>query len=92
MQTETMIVTGLKCGGCPIKLSLALNGVIGVADVQVSLASGEVIVRYDGRRASPLRLRAAVISTGFGVDGTPRLTGTMRGPIAAGNGGVGAGT
>ncbi len=75
MQTETMIVTGMQCGGCPIKLSLALNGVIGVEDVQVSLASGEVTVRYDERCASPLRLKTAVISTGFGVDGTPATNG-----------------
>jgi copper chaperone CopZ len=25
MQTETMTVTGMKCGGCPTKISLALN-------------------------------------------------------------------
>ena len=75
MQTETMAVTGMMCGGCPIKLSLALNGVTGVEDVQVSLASGEVTVRYDERRASPLQLKAAVVSTGFGVDATPATNG-----------------
>jgi copper chaperone CopZ len=64
-----MTVTGMKCGGCPIKLSLALNAVSGVEDVQVSLASGKVTVRYDERYTSPPRLKGTVISTGFGVDG-----------------------
>jgi copper chaperone CopZ len=44
-----MFVIGMQCGGCPIKLSRALNLTNGVTDVQVSLASGEVTVRYDER-------------------------------------------
>jgi copper chaperone CopZ len=75
MQTESMAVTGMKCSGCPIKLSLALNGVTGVEDVQVSLASGEVTVRYDERLTSPPQLKAAVIGTGFGFDGIPATDG-----------------
>jgi copper chaperone CopZ len=59
MQYETMTVTGMKCGGCPIKLSLALNGVSGVEDVQVSLASGEVTVRYEENITSAPQLKAA---------------------------------
>jgi copper chaperone len=75
MQYETMTVTGMKCGGCPIKISLALNGVSGVEDVQVSLASGEVTVRYDENLISPPRLKAAVINTGLGVDGISATNG-----------------
>jgi copper chaperone len=69
MQTETMTVTGMLCGGCPIKLSRALKEVTGVEDVQISLASGEVTVLYDERHISPPQLKAIVIKTGFGVDG-----------------------
>jgi len=69
MQYETMTVAGMKCGGCPIKLSLALRGVSGVDDVQVSLASGEVTVYFDEALTSTPRLKAIVIKTGFGVDG-----------------------
>lgn len=75
MQTELMIVTGMKCGGSPIKPSLALNAMTGVDDVQVSLASGEVTVRYDEQHASPPQLRATVISTGFGVGGIEATNG-----------------
>jgi copper chaperone CopZ len=75
MQTETMTVTGMLCGGCPIKLSRALRAVAGVEDVQISLASGEVTVRYDERHISPPQLKAIVIRTGFGVDGIAATNG-----------------
>jgi Cu+-exporting ATPase len=75
MQYETMAVTGMQCGGCPIKLSLALNGVAGVEDVQVSLASGEVTVCYDENLTSTPQLKAMVIKTGFGVDGVKATNG-----------------
>jgi copper chaperone len=75
MQTELMNVTGMKCGGCPIKLSLALSAMTGVGDVQVSLASGEVTVRYDEDHTSPPQLRAMVVSTGFGVGGVEATNG-----------------
>jgi copper chaperone CopZ len=70
-----MAVTGMICGGCPIKLSRALKEVTGVEDVQISLASGEVTVRYDERRVTPPRLKDIVTSTGFGVDGIAATNG-----------------
>jgi copper chaperone len=75
VQTETMTVTGMICGGCPIKLERALKAMIGVEDVQVSQASGEVTVRYDERRISPPQIKGIVISTGFGVDGIAATNG-----------------
>ena len=75
MQTEMMNVTGMKCGGCPIKLSLALKESVGVEDVQISLASGEVTVRYDEMSTSPSHLKDVIIRTGFGVDGIAATTG-----------------
>lgn len=75
MQTETMQVTGLMCGGCINKLSLALNETIGVSDVQASLASGEVTVRYDEHQLSIVELEKVVTRTGFGVAGSPPTNG-----------------
>lgn len=68
MQTTTMCVDGMQCGGCVNKLSLALKQVTGVADVQISLASGQTTVRYDERKTSPAALNETVIATGFGID------------------------
>jgi len=75
MQTEMMIVTGMKCGGCPIKSSLALKESVGVEDVQISLASGDVTVRYDEIHTSPCQLKDVIIRTAFGVDGIAATTG-----------------
>lgn len=38
MQTEHLMVTGMTCGGCTIKVSRALNAVSGVDDANVSLS------------------------------------------------------
>jgi copper chaperone len=75
MQTETILVTGMKCGGCSTKIALALNQITSVTDVQVSLASGAVTVRYDERHTSPTELKAVVVKTGFGVDGVASTNG-----------------
>jgi copper chaperone len=75
MHTETMNVSGMQCGGCSIKISLALKETDGIEDVQVSLASGKVTVRYDDGRISPSKLREIVTTTGFGVDGTAATNG-----------------
>ena len=75
MQTELMNVTGMACGGCPIKISLALKESVGVEDVQVSLASGEVTVRFDERRTSPSRLKDVIIRSRFGIDNIPATNG-----------------
>jgi copper chaperone CopZ len=84
MQTDMMHVTGMKCGGCTNKISLALNEIVGVTDVQVSLASGEVTVRYDERITSSQRLSAVVVSTGFGVDGIAATNGHDPSPTHTG--------
>jgi copper chaperone CopZ len=75
MRTTLMNVTGMQCGGCVNKLSLALRRLQGVEDVQISLASGEVTVRYDETHSSPANLQEAVIATGFGVDGMDATNG-----------------
>jgi len=75
MQTDTMNVTGMRCGGCVNKIELALNGVVGVDSVQTSLASGEVTVVYDEAVTSPPVLEERVLSVGFGVHGIPATNG-----------------
>ncbi len=75
MQTDSFFVTGMQCGGCPSKLSLALRMLNGVDDVQISLASGEVTVVYDPILVSPPRIQEAVIGTGFGTAGVKATNG-----------------
>jgi copper chaperone CopZ len=75
METDMTSVTGMKCGGCTTKLSNALRSSPGVCDVQISLASGEVSVRYDEHLTSPKLLNAVITRTGFGVAGIAATNG-----------------
>ena len=67
MQTEQLAVTGMTCGGCTSKVTDALKAVAGLADVKVSLATGEAKVQFDERLTSPGQLKSAVQHAGYGV-------------------------
>ncbi|MDQ6627534.1 MAG: heavy-metal-associated domain-containing protein [Pseudomonadota bacterium] len=71
MQTETMNVTGMTCGGCVGKVTQALTAVPGVGHVDVSLP-GKASVNFDEKLTSRERLQSAVKGAGYGVvaDGT----------------------
>lgn len=66
MQTETMNVTGMTCGGCVGKVTRALNAVPGVGHVDVTLP-GKASVEFDEKLTSRQRLQSAVTSAGYGV-------------------------
>ena len=70
MQTETIKVTGMTCGGCSSKVAHALKAVTGVHDVVVSLPNNEAAVRYDEKLTSPNLMKTAVKAAGYGVDVT----------------------
>ena len=70
MQTQSLKVTGMTCGGCTSKVTHALNAITGVDDVKVSLSAGEATVQYDERLTSPEQLKSAVKGAGYGVDTT----------------------
>ena len=66
MQTETMNVTGMTCGGCVSKVTQALTALPGVGHVDVSLP-GHGSVDFDEKLMSRERLQSAVKGAGFGV-------------------------
>lgn len=67
MQTETMKVTGMRCGGCISVVTRVLDAVDGVHNVNVTLASGEAIVDFDEKMTAPDKLKLAVEEAGYGV-------------------------
>ena len=67
MQSERFKVGGMTCVGCVGKVTDALRCVDGVHDLDVSLAEGEVVVRFDERKTSLTLLKAIVASVGYGV-------------------------
>ena len=68
MQTETIKVSGMTCGGCSSKVAHALKAVTGVHDVVVSLPDNEAAVRYDEQLTTPDLMKAAIKAAGYGVD------------------------
>ena len=70
MQTQSLKVTGMTCGGCISTVTDALKAVSGVRDVDVSLSAGEATVQFDERLTSPDKLKSAVKGAGYGVDAT----------------------
>ncbi len=66
MQTETMNVTGMTCGGCVRNVTQALTAVPGVGHVDVSLP-GKASVDFDERLTTRERLQSAVEKAGYGI-------------------------
>ncbi|QBB70721.1 copper chaperone [Pseudolysobacter antarcticus] len=66
MQTETMNVTGMTCGGCVSKVTQALTAVPGVGRVDVSLP-GKACVDFDEKLTSRKRLQSVVKGAGYGL-------------------------
>jgi copper chaperone len=59
MQTETINVTGMTCGGCVGKVTKALTAVPGVGRVDVSLL-GKASVDFDEKLTSRAHLQSAI--------------------------------
>ena len=67
METVTMNVKGMTCGGCVASVTRVLKAVPGVTDVAVTLQPGAATVRFDPARTSEAALRTAVEEAGFDV-------------------------
>lgn len=65
METVTMKVTGMTCGGCVNSVKRVVQAVAGVDSVDVSLEKGEAVVRYDVSTASPAQIAQAIEAAGF---------------------------
>jgi copper chaperone CopZ len=61
----TYTVTGMTCGHCAAAVTEEVSAVPGVAQVEVSVEAGTVVVRGDG--VSEEQVRAAVDEAGYTV-------------------------
>ena len=74
MQTTTLKITGMTCGGCVSGVTKALQTLPGVSDVSVSLEKAEATIQYDESATTKDALKSAVMHAGYGVhenDETP---------------------
>ena len=69
METITLKVDGMTCGGCVASVTRALTRVPGVSDVAVMLQAGTAKVEFDPTKTNVPALRTAVEEAGYDVTG-----------------------
>lgn len=67
METVTLKVGGMTCGGCTASVTRVLKAVPGVAEVDVKLQPGQATVRYDAAKVAVPALAAAIEGAGYDV-------------------------
>jgi copper chaperone len=65
METRTLKIEGMTCGGCVRSVSNVLKALPGVADAQVSLENREARVTFDPAMVDMSRLKGAVEDAGY---------------------------
>lgn len=65
METTTIKVSGMSCGGCSGRLTRVLSELPGVASAEVSLQPGQARVAFDAARVTREALCAAIDEAGF---------------------------
>lgn len=68
MQTVTLKVSGMTCGGCVNSVTNLLKAISGVTDVTVTLTPGEASIQYDEQLILPNQLISAIKDAGYDVD------------------------
>ena len=74
---ETLVLRGMDCPDCAVKVERVVGAVPGVAHAGVSFASSRLAVEYDSRRASHTAIARAVTGLGYRVE-------EAQGPIQTG--------
>jgi copper chaperone len=67
METVTLKVEGMTCGGCVASVTRVLKTTPGVADAAVRLDAGSATVTFDPARTSVPALKSAIEDAGYAV-------------------------
>ena len=67
MQTVTLNIDGMTCGGCVKSVTRLLEGVEGVEKAEVSLENKNAVVEFDPAQTNPAALIEAVEDGGYDV-------------------------
>jgi copper chaperone len=65
METTTIKVDGMSCGGCTASVTKVLSELPGVAKAEVQLAPGQATVEFDPAVVTREALCAAIDDAGF---------------------------
>ena len=67
MQTVTLGISGMTCGGCVRSVTNVLKALDGVAKADVSLEKRSAVVDYDPGKVGIEQLKRSVVEAGFEV-------------------------
>ena len=67
METLTLNIKGMTCGGCVKSVSDVLQKIPGISGVDVSLAEKQATISYDPTQAKPEKFKTAIEDAGFDV-------------------------
>jgi copper chaperone len=65
METTTIKVDGMSCGGCVKSVTGVLTALDGVANAEVSLEQKQAVVEFDAGKVSRDQLKAVIEDAGF---------------------------
>ena len=69
MQTTTLNISGMTCGGCVSSVSKVLKALDGVAKAEVSLEKKNAVVEFDPGKVQVEQLKRSVVEAGFEIAG-----------------------
>jgi copper chaperone len=67
METITLDIKGMTCGGCVASVERVLKALDGVGKVDVSLDREQATIEYVQERVNPARLRSVIEEAGYEV-------------------------
>jgi copper chaperone len=65
METTTIKVSGMSCGGCTASVTKVLSETPGVMKAEVTLTPGQAVVEFDPAQVTRAVLCAAIDDAGF---------------------------
>ncbi len=65
METITIQVEGMSCGGCVKSVTNVLSALPGVAKAEVSLENKHARIEYEAGRVTPDDMKRAIVDAGF---------------------------
>jgi copper chaperone len=65
METTTIKVGGMSCGGCVKSITGVLTALDGVTKAEVSLEQKQAVVEFDAARVTRDQLKATIEDAGF---------------------------
>ena len=65
METTTIKVSGMSCGGCVKSVTGVLTALDGVVKAEVSLEQKQAVIEFDAAKVTRDQLKAVVEDAGF---------------------------